>query len=29
MQDVRGRYASDGDFRPGFYSAENDAAEDG
>ena len=29
MQDVRGRYASDGDFRPGFYSAENDDAEDG
>ena len=29
MQDVRGRYASDGDFRPGFYSAENNDAEDG
>ena len=28
-QDVRGRYASDGVFRPGFYSAETDDAEDG
>lgn len=29
MQDVRGRYASGGDFHPGFYSAEHDDAEDG
>ena len=29
LQDVRGRYASDGEFRPGLYSAEHDDAEDG
>jgi hypothetical protein len=29
MQDVRGRHASDGEFRPGFYSAEHDDSEDG
>ena len=29
MQDVRGRHASDGEFRPGFYSAEHDDCEDG
>ena len=29
MQDMRGRYASGGDFHPGFYSAEHDDAEDG
>ncbi len=29
IQDVRGRYASDGEFRPGLYSAEHDDAEDG
>ena len=23
IQDVRGRYASDGEFRPGFYSADH------
>ena len=28
-QDVRGRFASDGEFRPGFYSADTDDAEDG
>ena len=28
-QDVRGRYASDGKFRPGLYSSEIDDAEDG
>ena len=28
-QDVRGRYASEGDFRPGLYSSEHDDAEDG
>ncbi len=29
MQDVRGRYASDGEFQPGFYSADHADAEDG
>jgi len=29
IQDVRGRYASDGEFRPGLYSGEHDDAEDG
>ncbi len=29
MQDVRGRYASDGEFKPGFYSADHCDAEDG
>ena len=29
VQDVRGRYASDGTFRPGFYSADHCDAEDG
>jgi putative CocE/NonD family hydrolase len=29
LQDVRGRYASDGEFRPGFYTAEHCDAEDG
>ena len=29
MQDVRGRYASDGEFRPGFYSADHSDSEDG
>jgi len=29
IQDVRGRYASEGTFRPGLYSAEHDDAEDG
>ncbi len=29
VQDVRGRYASDGTFRPGFYSADHNDAEDG
>ena len=29
FQDVRGRYASDGPFRPGFFSADHDDAEDG
>ena len=29
VQDVRGRYASDGTFRPGFYSANHCDAEDG
>ena len=29
VQDVRGRHASDGEFRPGFYSADHDDSEDG
>lgn len=29
IQDVRGRHASDGRFRPGLYSSEHDDAEDG
>ncbi len=29
LQDVRGRHASDGDFLPGFYSADHRDAEDG
>jgi putative CocE/NonD family hydrolase len=29
VQDVRGRHASEGEFRPGLYSAEHDDAEDG
>ena len=29
VQDVRGRYASGGEFRPGFYSADHCDAEDG
>ena len=29
IQDVRGRYASDGEFRPGFFSADHCDAEDG
>lgn len=29
MQDVRGRYASDGGFRPGFYSSDTCDSEDG
>ena len=29
IQDVRGRYASDGEFRPGFYSADHCDSEDG
>ena len=29
IQDVRGRYASDGEFQPGFYSADHMDAEDG
>ena len=29
IQDVRGRYASDGEFQPGFYSADHVDAEDG
>ncbi|MSS72230.1 MAG: CocE/NonD family hydrolase [Candidatus Latescibacteria bacterium] len=29
VQDCRGRYASDGAFRPGLFSAEHDDAEDG
>jgi putative CocE/NonD family hydrolase len=29
VQDVRGRYASDGEFRPGFFSADHSDAEDG
>ncbi|MAG36843.1 MAG: hypothetical protein CL878_11460 [Dehalococcoidia bacterium] len=29
VQDVRGRYASDGEFRPGFYSAGHSDPEDG
>ena len=29
VQDVRGRYASDGEFQPGFYSADHRDAEDG
>ena len=29
VQDVRGRYASDGEFQPGFFSADHRDAEDG
>ena len=29
VQDVRGRYASDGEFRPGFYSSDHSDSEDG
>ena len=29
VQDVRGRYASDGEFKPGFFSSEHCDAEDG
>ena len=29
MKDVRGQYASDGEFQPGFYSADHVDAEDG
>lgn len=29
LQDVRGRYASDGEFQPGFYSADHRDSEDG
>ena len=29
IQDVRGRYASEGDFHPGFYSGKHYDAEDG
>ena len=29
VQDVRGRYASDGDFKPGFYSSDHHDSEDG
>lgn len=29
IQDVRGRYASEGEFRPGFFSADHSDAEDG
>ncbi len=29
VQDVRGRYASDGEFQPGFYSSDHRDAEDG
>jgi putative CocE/NonD family hydrolase len=29
VQDVRGRYASDGEFKPGFYSSDHYDAEDG
>ena len=29
QQDVRGRYSSDGNFLPGFYSADHKDAEDG
>ena len=29
MQDVRGRFASGGDFRPGFYSSDHSDSEDG
>ena len=29
IQDVRGRYASDGEFQPGFFSAEHRDSEDG
>ena len=29
VQDVRGRYASDGTFRPGFFSADHSDSEDG
>ena len=29
MQDVRGRFASDGDFRPGFYGSDHSDSEDG
>ena len=29
VQDVRGRYASDGEFRPGFFSSDHHDAEDG
>ena len=29
IQDVRGRFASDGEFRPGFYSSDHSDAEDG
>ena len=29
MQDVRGRFASDGKFRPGFYSSDHSDSEDG
>ncbi len=29
IQDVRGRYGSDGEFQPGFYSAEHTDSEDG
>lgn len=29
VQDVRGRYASEGEFKPGFYSADHCDAEDG
>ena len=29
VQDVRGRFASDGEFRPGFFSADHSDAEDG
>ena len=29
MQDVRGRYASDGEFQPGFFSADHRDSEDG
>ncbi len=29
VQDVRGRFASEGDFRPGFFSPETDDADDG
>ena len=29
VQDVRGRFASDGEFRPGFYSSDHFDAQDG